>query len=389
MSNMKRRKRLNALALVFALVFLAGAAFAFVPGHLDVVGRVGLREGQYVQWILAATGANTVDTLYGSPIAPPTELNTLTQRNGFTHNMVTRTATVHGTPSISPTPPEVYLNHAHIITGDGVRERNNQRIEWSVIFNAAGEATLYVQAMNTSTLSHAYITDARVVGLTDVGVIAPLAANASGWMGDGIVPWNNDPDNPQAMPPGYQGLPEHNTLPVVSAGLNTDLSALVGQMFEISGSFDNLTGRLNPTNAANTINAASTGIETIIVEWNGDLNVLAGEMGITTWMWVDDYTDDAVDPVYWDDINWLRGRGGWVNTTENPVMVIDTEDGSPTYGEYIPDNRGITLLPTNAVAGEVFMTTTDVSDNPIALGSLEGWVGTFVIELDYELTAAP
>lgn len=443
MSNMKRRKRLNALALVFLLVFLAGAAFAFVPGMLDVTGRVGLREASYVQWVLAATQHSGIADRALTAAAPhpsaahlaanpldPDNVNPV--RLGFTHDRVpsiasggNRVAAVHRTTDIShlPVNSPVYLSHARIVTGDSVRERESQRIEWSVIFTAAGTARLYVQALNTCDLSYVEITEARVVSLTDVGVIAPLLADDEGWMGDGLVPTTLAP--PALVPPGYQGLPGRHILPVVSAGLNNiNLASGLDQMFTIGGTYSDLEGVLTPfpntgVGAAN-INSF-TEIEHIELTWNGNLEVLAGEIGATTWTWVDDAVDepgvagrlawleanlDPADPA-WDDIDWIENppTGRWVNAATGDWAV-----------EYLAGNRdnprgyGITLLPSNAIAGEIFMTTFDTQtianpefdpvtnpdvpatievDIPRPLGELSGWVGTFVIELDYELTSAP
>ncbi|MCL1877515.1 MAG: hypothetical protein FWF80_01520, partial [Defluviitaleaceae bacterium] len=123
MSKVKNRKRLSLLAIVFLLAFLAAAAFAFLPGMLDVVGRVGIREGDYVQWVFAATqaagdsavvGRAPTAASLGDPLAPGVI------RTGFTHTtMAGEVAAAHlGTPAgtgrpaafeISGNPDPVYL----------------------------------------------------------------------------------------------------------------------------------------------------------------------------------------------------------------------------------------------------------------------------------------
>jgi hypothetical protein len=50
MQNLRNKKRLVSLAVVFALVFLAGAAFALADGTLEISGNVSVAGQGYVRW---------------------------------------------------------------------------------------------------------------------------------------------------------------------------------------------------------------------------------------------------------------------------------------------------------------------------------------------------
>jgi len=123
MQKLKGKKRLSILSIVFALVFMVGAAFALTPGTLDIMGTVNLDAELYVVWY-------NVDP---EPIPPIAAAAFIT--DGSSH---------------------------HTILEDA-RGRTDQRIIWNVFFVEPedGEfmATLTATAMNNSTMD-AVITQA-------------------------------------------------------------------------------------------------------------------------------------------------------------------------------------------------------------------------------------
>jgi len=135
MRNLRNKKRLTSLAVVFALVFMTGAAFALSPGSLDIVGTVNITapEDMYVVWETAETD----DT--GGPAQP------------FVSSW------------------GVDRSEATIV---GTRGRTDQRIEWDIVFmapnegwdGAVGEASvqLTATATNNSPFQDANITAATV-----------------------------------------------------------------------------------------------------------------------------------------------------------------------------------------------------------------------------------
>ena len=51
MNNLRNMRRMRMAAILLALVFLAGAAFAFTPGTLTINGRVNIvQAASYVRW---------------------------------------------------------------------------------------------------------------------------------------------------------------------------------------------------------------------------------------------------------------------------------------------------------------------------------------------------
>jgi hypothetical protein len=66
MGKIRNRKRLSALVVAFMLVFTVGAAFALVPGYLDIVGTVTVpRPVDAVEWNTASSfGANGTEVTH-------------------------------------------------------------------------------------------------------------------------------------------------------------------------------------------------------------------------------------------------------------------------------------------------------------------------------------
>jgi len=135
MQKLKNRKRLTALAIAFMLVFMTGAAFAFSPGALDVVGTVNIAapDELYVVWETADTG---------------TSLGGI-QPWGFSWGVIDSTATI-----------------------GNARGRTDQRITWTITFEAPdegwdifvgnAEAALTATATNNSVSTDALISAATV-----------------------------------------------------------------------------------------------------------------------------------------------------------------------------------------------------------------------------------
>ena len=124
-----RNKLINKLVAAFVLVFLAGAAFAFAPGILDVDGTVNIAIPDYVTWTNVEAG-------------PGFEL-------------------------ITPFGWEFGATHeAQIVDA---RERTNQRIEWTINFSEPGFADITATATNESVLHSATITN-LTYGWDDLGI---------------------------------------------------------------------------------------------------------------------------------------------------------------------------------------------------------------------------
>lgn len=336
MSKMRQRKRLSIAALAFLLVFLAGAAFAFMPGMLDVVGRVGIRDDDYVRWILAATqgpAARPVSDATADAEAPGVN------RVGFTHDLASgpRTAAIHGDPSISIGDSDVYLSHAVIL--DETRGRQSQRIEWSVVFEGPTTARLYVQAMNYNMFSAAQITSADIVDLTSFG---PVGANLNA--GAGGIGWSAG------------GPIADDTLPHSLSVSARDLE----DMFEVRlGGLPTFPIPLAANDTGLVNNASSTDVFHIELEWTGALPGVA-EGNIVRWQWVYD-----------------------VVTTPGPTY------GDIIGGEWEPlgatAERGLTPPDAFGTAGDIFMAVVNDAGQAIPFDDLTPWIGTFVVELDYEL----
>lgn len=110
MQQLKNKKRLTALVLVFMLVFVVGAAFAFAPGVLDIDGRVHLAS-DYVVWYDVSS---TMPTPMGYPFGA-------TQSADITTRLLD--------------------------------SRTDQRIVWRVYFSEAGTAMLTATAFNNSNIT--------------------------------------------------------------------------------------------------------------------------------------------------------------------------------------------------------------------------------------------
>jgi len=134
MQKLRNKKRLTALVVVFALVFMTGAAFAFAPGSLDIVGTVNITapDELYVVW-------ETADT--GTSLGPA-------QPFGFSWGVDSSVATI-----------------------EDARGRTDQRIEWDIVFMApndgwdvaVGEA---VAALTATATNNSLTQDAIISGAT-------------------------------------------------------------------------------------------------------------------------------------------------------------------------------------------------------------------------------
>jgi len=164
MNTMKQRKRLSIMALIFLLVFAAGAAFAFAPGRLDIVGRIAIESPSYVVWTLAHTSVDYRERETDEPLEfdewenfeaaanpdtnPVVERDTLPARNmdaNYTHDTYTG----------------VRISEATITTGE-FTGRTRQRITWDILFYGPGTARLYIEASNLSEVFEAYIDQVTV-----------------------------------------------------------------------------------------------------------------------------------------------------------------------------------------------------------------------------------
>ena len=115
-----RNKLVNKLVIAFAVIFLAGAAFAFAPGILDVTGTVNIAIPDYVTWTDVEAGP------------------------GF---------------QLMPPPPGWEYGATHEAQIVDARDRTNQRIEWTINFSDPGFADITATATNESALNSAVITD--------------------------------------------------------------------------------------------------------------------------------------------------------------------------------------------------------------------------------------
>jgi hypothetical protein len=335
MNNLKQRKRLTTIGLAFLVVLLAGSAFAFLPGMLDVVGRVGIREGEYVRWVFAATQGTTAresgDAGVAGDIADPGYT-----RHGFTHDLLDAAQrAAHGddiTISALPAGGEIYLSHAHIV--EETRGRRSQRIEWSVVFDGAETATLYVQAMNYNENLAAIIENARIVSLS----AAPVGDLAAVHGGFNEATFDVEGDD-------WSGVN------FSSAQLNDN------DRFSVGGTFADLNGVLEANTAALDNDESSTDIETITVTWDGTLFDLLA-VGRTFWGWQDELNTDG------DIIG-----GEWVELAAGMTH--------PDFFEELMEQF------------DFFMATTEGDDNdPITFGALDPWIGTFILEFDYSIYAS-
>jgi hypothetical protein len=334
MNNLKQRKRLTTIGLAFLVVLLAGSAFAFLPGMLDVVGRVGIREGEYVRWVFAATQgtAARVSGDDGVAVADITAPGAI--RHGFTHDLLTPAQRVeHGATEVIsalPTGGEIYLSHAHIV--EETRGRYSQRIEWSVVFDGAETATLYVQAMNYNENLAAIIENARIVSLS-AAPVGDLAAVHGGFNEAAFDIAGND-----------------------WSGANFS-SAQLNEMdrFSVGGSYASLNGMLAANDEDLQNPASSTDIETITVTWDGTLFDLLA-VGRTFYGWQDELDAD----------NNIIG-GEWVALADGMTH--------PDFFEELMEQF------------DFFMATSDADGDPILFDALEPWIGTFILEFDYSIYA--
>jgi hypothetical protein len=148
MNKIKQRKRLALLSLVFLLVALTGAAFAFTPGMLDIVGQVGITEGEYVRWTMAE---EQYGSLPGRTIGTPAA-------SGVSHENINNGIFMSGLS------PSVIVNEADF--ENDARGRTNQQVHWDVVFQSAGSARVYLEATNFSELHAATLLAPRIVQAT-------------------------------------------------------------------------------------------------------------------------------------------------------------------------------------------------------------------------------
>ena len=188
MNNLRNRRRMRMAALLFALMFLVGAAFAFTPGTLTINGNVNIiSTTNYVRWESA--------TVSGSSLATNAAIST-----------------------------------ANIV---GARGRTAQHIEWEVTFETPGYVILNVSAFNDhnvflANLGTPVVTFDNVAatahGLSvlhdftslTAGTLLPLSESAPGWIG---VWWDG------TLPPGFD-YTVAGTNPVLTISVSIDYTAV-------------------------------------------------------------------------------------------------------------------------------------------------------------------
>ena len=175
MTNQKRRKRITVLALVFLLMFLAGAAFAFSPGQLTIGGTVNL-DPNYVVWHTATISTTSPSGLAVSPIV-----------------------------------------QAAVI--EDARGRDDQHISWEINFGGPGIARLDVAALN----EHETLPAAVVLSVSLPGEVTSTVLNSSEF---GLtVGGNFDQMLPEIIAPGAVGLERFVTVEwdgTIPPGFNQD-----------------------------------------------------------------------------------------------------------------------------------------------------------------------
>lgn len=302
MNHLKRRKKLSLVVIAFLVVALSGAAFAFGPGMLDIVGRVGIMEGDYVQWTLAAAQGDV----------PLTVSATITAG----HANVVNTHPGLGTPArpnnletISARSATVYESTVGGI--EDARDRENQRITWQVVFAGPDDpAVLYVDATNFSTIFYAELLGARIVEATTGGPFAPF--DQFGFFEDNPVP----------------------------AGVRIAADEL-SNIFSLSGTFFDLSGDVLEPNDITGLNDDSTSdIATILLEWNGELpaGFFVGADTVPVQIW-DDSTAEVVEyPV--GSGTWITQGGAWIDCPDGQVRHVFAddyfwEDGDPWIATFV------------------------------------------------------
>jgi hypothetical protein len=372
MSKLKQRKRLTVIGLVFLLVLLAGSAFAFLPGMLDVVGRVGIREGEYVRWILAATQGSSdryVETAVTTDATDPG-----TDRIGFTHDLFSgdydlaaALRAIHTPPTeaeISAIDSNVYLSHARIITDDTIRSRRSQRIEWSVVFQGPATATLYVQAMNFDENMSVTISNARIVGLTEFG---PLAAI------DTVTQTPADFHGVQVQSEFLNFLTTDDGPPVVTEDVFTVGGTAVTSLNVT------LPPNVGPLGEALENPASSTGVETVTIEWSGLLPLVFDVLDRPLYAWSDTVVPDT-DPSSFTYGQYIITGGEWVSTDTLREYLAATD---PDAFAGMTDVDFFDDLMYNF---DFFMTTSAADGTLYTFDALTPWIGTFILEFDYAIT---
>ena len=157
MRNQGKRKRITALLLVFLLMFLVGAAFAFAPGQLTIGGTVNL-DPDYVIW-------NTATTSVTSPAA-------------ITTTTITSTAEIVD-----------------------ARGRTDQHINWTINFGSPGVARLDVTALN----EHETLPAAVVLNVANSGPYTNALFGIS-------IGGNFSTGLPETIAPGAIGLNRYVTV---------------------------------------------------------------------------------------------------------------------------------------------------------------------------------
>lgn len=273
------------------MVALTGAAFAFAPGMLDIVGQVGITEAGYVQWTMAYTQEEGPGRTVGS-------------LPGINHNDL-----INAPLFMSGLEEGVVVNDARLINERG---RTNQRIEWDVVFEAGSSARLYLEATNFSETLGAEIREVRIVEQT-------IDSTMSGWTG--------------VFLPGGIGefTPEHTEPPITvhpvdldaifsinfglaetggPAGNNGDGMGIMGTPGSPTAIFS-----LPPNNATLTNATSTTPVFFVELEWDG-----AVPFG---------WNVEEVQAMRWmpDTINW-ESTGTWVPIPGEYVLVFGDGDGN-------------------------------------------------------------
>jgi len=328
MSKLKQRKRLTTLAIMFLLVFLTGAAFAFTPGMLDIVGRVGITEGDYVVW------SGAVATVPDGQDASLIEVNTAT-----------------------------------IV--DETRGRTFQRIHWDVVFNAEAQAILQATLTNEG-VANAYISGVRFAAGKAQFPVVPFGDVTAHNFYDLLNHLTNDPvGDSDALGATEAEVTIHPQL------LNEVFT--IGGTFADAGDYNNLPGFVGLTGMVPG-NSSLSG--TVTVDWNGIVPWQAIPELERAYMWIAPPGDaDTLDPRLFTE------RSAFVTALSDANLISGTAAELPSLAEEwlrTFDGEGLwvqipgvyRVMGDGAGGHNYFWRPGDDNDR---------WVGSFILEFWYEL----
>jgi hypothetical protein len=163
MSKMKHRKRLTIITVVFMLVFLIGATFAFTPGTLAIAGVANVNFEPDELNVVWGDGR-----LYGGPDFPARPgpwLATTYRVNGFNHGVRAGSGVDDwDTPFVEG---GIWSPAGTPGNNRGTAGRSDQFILWMIDFNQeAGYAVLNATPFNESLTNYAHV-GAGMISLWD------------------------------------------------------------------------------------------------------------------------------------------------------------------------------------------------------------------------------